>query len=178
MGSVGRLGSHEPHRPRRLVSNHVDRPVRCRCRRDHARSIQTGCAGCGWPHTGPLACLPRYRLVDQSADRSPPRKADSGSDPLSAEAFPEDLGVLRDVCRPRRSLAAAGQLSGASRSRGRASHVADQHGTCACWRICPRTTSATFRPENSSNERRRHSIPCKAWNDTEATSLTGTTPNL
>ncbi len=57
--------------------------------------------------------------------------ADGRPDPLSPEAFPKDLGVLRDLRRPGRSLAAAGQLSGASRRRGRASHVADQHGTCA-----------------------------------------------
>ena len=32
--------------------------------------------GCGWAHTGPLVCLPRYRLVDQPAARSPRSKAD------------------------------------------------------------------------------------------------------
>ena len=47
-----------------------------------------------------------------------------------------------------------------------------------CWRICPRTTSATFRPDNSSSARRRRSRPWKAWNGTGATSTTGTTPSL
>jgi hypothetical protein len=55
----------------------------------------------GRAHTGPLVCLSCHRLVDQSAASPPPRKTDSGSDPLPAEAFPEDLGLLRDVCRPR-----------------------------------------------------------------------------
>ena len=101
MEPVGRLGSQSPHRSRRLVPDHVDRPSHCRCRSDYARAIEAGRAGCGRAHTGPLVCLSRYRLVDQSAARSPPRTVDSGSDPLSAEAFPEDLGVLRDLRRPR-----------------------------------------------------------------------------
>ena len=58
-------------------------------------------------HTGPLVCLPRYRLVDQPAARSPRSKSDGRPDPLSPEAFPKDLGVLRDLRRPGRSLAAA-----------------------------------------------------------------------
>ncbi len=87
--------------------DHVDRPAHCHGHGDHAWGVKAGRVGCGWAHTGPLVCLPRYRLVDQSAARSPPRKADSGSDPLSAEAFPENMGVLRDLHRPGRSLAAA-----------------------------------------------------------------------
>ena len=33
--------------------------------------------GCGWAHTGPLVCLPRDRVVDQPAPRSPRSKANS-----------------------------------------------------------------------------------------------------
>ena len=46
-----------------------------------------------------------------------------------------------------------------------------------CWRICPRTTSATFRPDDSSNARQRRSAPWKPWSGTGATSTTGTTRN-
>ena len=97
----------------------------------YSGGVKAGRAGCGRADTGPLVRLPRHRLVDQPAARSPPSTADSRADPLSAETFPQDLGVLRDLRRPGRSLAAARQLSGASRFRGRASHVADQHGACA-----------------------------------------------
>ena len=58
-------------------------------------------------------------------------RLDGRPDPLSPEDFPQDLGLLRDLRRPGRPLAAAGQLSGASRRRGRPSHFADQHGTGA-----------------------------------------------
>ncbi len=104
--------------------------------------IQTGRAGCGRAHTGPLVCLPRNRLVDQPAARPAAKQADSGSDSLSAEAFPENLGVLRDFRRPGRSLAAARQLSGAPGLPW--SRTARRPPTWAlrCWRICPRTTSA------------------------------------
>ena len=37
-------------------------------------AVKTGRAGCGRAHTGPLVCLPRYRLVDQSAARPPPKQ--------------------------------------------------------------------------------------------------------
>ena len=58
-------------------------------------------------HTGSLVCLARYRLVDQPAARPPRSKADDRADHLSPEAFPKDLGVLRDIRRPGGSLAAA-----------------------------------------------------------------------
>ena len=55
----------------------------------------------------------------------------TGPDALPPQARAKDLGVLRDVRRPGRPLAAAGQLPGTSGRRRRASHVADEHGTCA-----------------------------------------------
>ncbi len=41
------------------------------------------------------------------------------------------MGILRDVRRSGRPLAAAGQLSGASGRRRRAPHLAHEHGTCS-----------------------------------------------
>ena len=66
-----------------------------------------------------------------SAAHPPRSTADSRSDPLSAEACPENLGVFRDLHRPGRSLAAAGQLSGASCRHACAPHLSYQHGSCA-----------------------------------------------
>ena len=119
--------------------------------------IDAGHAGSGGTDSAPLDCLARNRLVDQPAARPPRSAADGRPDHFSAEDFAQDLGVLRDLRRPGRSLAAAGQLSGASGCRGRASHLADQHGALRCSRICPPTTSATFRPDSSSSARRMRS---------------------
>ena len=62
---------------------------------------------------------------------SPRSTADDGPDALPPQARAKDLGVLRDLRRPGRPMASAGQLPGASGRERRASHVADEHGTCA-----------------------------------------------
>ena len=60
--------------------------------------------------------------------------ADARADCLPAQAGSPHLGVLRDVRRPRRQLAATRQLPGGPRRDARASHVADQHGRRAARR--------------------------------------------
>ena len=62
----------------------------------------------GWAHTGPVVYLPGDRLVDQSTAHSPRREIDGRPDPLPAQDFSKDLGVLRNFRRPGRSLAAPG----------------------------------------------------------------------
>ena len=73
--------SGDPDRSRRTdllgsLPGDVDRSGRRRCRGDHSRAFTAGRAGCGRAHTGPLVCLPRYRLVGQPAARFPRSKAD------------------------------------------------------------------------------------------------------
>ena len=131
MGSGGRPAAPLPHGPCRLVSDHVDRPGHGHCRGDCAGGVKAGGPGGGRTDIGPLVCRPCDRLVDQPAAGAAPSQADRGATPLSAEDLPENLGLFRDLCRPGRSLAAAGQLSGTSRARCRASHVTDQHGPFA-----------------------------------------------
>ena len=98
------------------------------------------------PIVGPLVCFARDRVVDQPAARSPARQADRRSDHFPAESFAQNLGILRDLRRPGRSLAAAGQLSGASRAAS--SLIARRRPTwdLRCSPICPPTTSVTFPP--------------------------------
>ncbi len=71
MESVGRPGSQSPHGPRRLLPVDVDRPRHCDRRSDLSGAFETGRVGRGRAHTGPLVCLPRDRVVDQPAARSP-----------------------------------------------------------------------------------------------------------
>ena len=73
--------------------------------------------GVGRTRPGPVVRLPRHRLVDQPPARPPQSGAYGGPDPLSQEAFAQNLGVLRNLRRPGRSLAATGQLSGIPQSR-------------------------------------------------------------
>ena len=47
----------------------------------------------------PVVCFSRHRLVDQPAARAQGSKPDRRPDRVSAEHFPQDLGVLRDVRR-------------------------------------------------------------------------------
>ena len=64
--SVGRLGWPQPHGPRRIVSDHVDRAVGGRSCRNLAGGIQAGCLGRSRTRVGPLVALPGHGLVDQS----------------------------------------------------------------------------------------------------------------
>ncbi len=94
--------------PGRLLSNDVDRPPYRFGRGDLSRVYEASRVIGGWAHTGPLVCFAGYRLVDQSAAPAPRRQIDGRPDPLPPEDCPKDLGVLRDLRRPGRSLAAAG----------------------------------------------------------------------
>ena len=131
MATVGEPGPQSRRRPGGLLPIDVDRPRDRRCRDDPPRVFEAGRAGDGRAHPGPVVCLPRHRLVDQPPARSPKSGTFGGPDPLSPEAFTEDLGVLRNLRRSGRPLAATGQLPGIPRRRGCPSHVADQHGACA-----------------------------------------------
>ena len=95
-------------------------------------------AGAGRPGlaaAAPLLLLwfaaPIDHLAHQPSADAARRAADGGPAPLSRRRRPQDLGLLRHVRRPGRSLAAAGQLPGVAGARGGASHVADQHGAGA-----------------------------------------------
>ena len=120
-----------PPGPRRRVGEDVDRP-RARWRR-----VRVPVAGpAGRPrrrraHPAPLVRRPGHHLADQPSADAARRAADHGPAALPPRRRPQDLGLLRHLRRPRRSLAAAGQLPGVARSRGGASHVADQHGAGA-----------------------------------------------
>ena len=76
----------------------------------------------------PVVPLAGHRVVDQSSARARRSAPDDGADDLPAQGRAQDLGVLRDLRRPGRPLAAAGQLPGTSGRQRRASHVADEHG--------------------------------------------------
>jgi hypothetical protein len=65
-----RLGSPSPHGPRCLLPDDVDCPCHRHCHCDLSGAFEVCRARRGWPHPGPLAFLPRYRLVDQQASRS------------------------------------------------------------------------------------------------------------
>ena len=106
----------------------------------------------------------------------PPRAgaSDRRADRLPAQARAQDLGVLRDLRRPRRQLAAAGQLSGTS-GRAIAHRTSPTNIGLPCSRTWPPTTSATSRPASWSSARANASTRCKSWSATAATSTTGTT---
>ena len=103
--SVRQPGSPESSHPRRLLSHHVGRPRRGHGSRAPVDAGPTGRARGRRTSPGSLARRACHRLVDQPAAGSPRGKAERRSDRLSPEAVPKDLGVLRDVRRPRRSLA-------------------------------------------------------------------------
>ena len=166
----------QPHGPGRLLPDDVDRPRPCHRRGRSIWRLSRPAALAGRAHPGPLVCLPRHRLVDQPAARSPRSTAVGRPDPLSPEAFPEDLGVLRNLRRPGRSLAAAGQLSGhpvaavAHRTSPTnmglallANLSAYDFGYISAGQLIERTA--------------KRSAPWKPWNGTGATSTTGTTPS-
>ena len=71
MESVKQSGSQSPHRPRRLLSDDVDRARSCRCRGDLSDAVGAGRVRCGDAHSGSLVRFPRYRVVDQPAAHSP-----------------------------------------------------------------------------------------------------------
>ncbi len=99
-------------------------------RGDGDRAGPGGTVRAGGSRAGPAAVAgrPGNRLVAQPA-AGPPRSApDHGTDALPAPAGATDLGVLRDLRRSGRPLAAAGQLPGASGRPRRASHFTDEHG--------------------------------------------------
>ncbi len=109
----------------------VDRPRDRRRRDDRPRGFEAGRAGDGRARPRPVVRLSRRRLVDQPPARPPQGRPFGEPDPLSPEAFAQDLGVLRDVRRSGRALAAAGQLPGIPHRRDRPPYVADQHGARA-----------------------------------------------
>ena len=86
-----------------------------------------------WPGRSCSSGLPPPPSPGGSAGRSLDASAEltTARDAVSAQAGAKDVGLLRDLRRPGRPLAATGQLSGASGRHGRAPHVADQHGACA-----------------------------------------------
>ena len=131
MESVRRYGPRSPRGFCRLVPVNVDRSGDRSCHGDLPGACEAGRAGRGRSPAGPLVCLSRGRLVDQPIARPPIATAFGRPDPLSPGAFTKDLVVLRDLRGPGGSLVASRQLSGVSRCRGCASHVADQHGACA-----------------------------------------------
>ena len=63
MESVGRSGAPWPLGPRRLLSDDVDRPPYRFSRGDLPGVFEASRVIGGWAHTGPLVCLPGYRLV-------------------------------------------------------------------------------------------------------------------
>ena len=95
---------------------------------DNIRSVRIGGVRAD---TFAVVRLTRNRMVDQPAARSSRSAADDGPDTLPPKACATDMGVLRDLRRPGRPLASAGQLPGTSVRQRRASHIADEHGTCA-----------------------------------------------
>ncbi len=139
MESVGRsqtrsspLRRHgQPVRTGSVGAVDVDRPGLRRGYGDPAGGIGSACLGGGRADPVPLVCLARYRMVDQPAVRAPRSAADGGRDALPPQPRAKDMGILRNVRRTGRPMAAAGQLPGASGRHRRASHVADQHGPCA-----------------------------------------------
>ncbi len=103
-------------------------------RRDHRRPvgrIRFDRTGDRRPDPRSVVRFAGHRLVGEPAARAARSAPRVRADPLSANARAPDLGVLRDVRRPRRPMAAAGQPAGASDRGGRAPHVADEHGTLA-----------------------------------------------
>ncbi len=94
---------------------------------------------------------------------------------LPANPRAQDLGVLRNVRRPGRPMAAAGQLAGASGRHGRASHLADEHGTRAA-RESDRLR-LRLHPGRTTHRcaRRTPWARCRPWSGTRAISTTGTT---
>ena len=96
---------------------------------------------------------------------------------LPAQARAADLGVFRDLRRAGRSLAAARQLSGASRSRARASHVADEHRPGAARESCRLRLRLRARRAADRAHRQHVATRCSRSSEHEAISTTGTTPH-
>src|SRR5208283_5483733 len=105
MESVGRWRAPWPLGPRRLFSGDVACPHYGPGRGDLPGVFEASHVSGGWAHIGPLVCLPGSSLVDRATAHSPRRQIDSRADPLPPEDFPEDLGLLRDLRRPGKSLA-------------------------------------------------------------------------
>ena len=129
----------------------------------------------GRAHPGPLVRLAGHRLVDQPAACSPRSQADAPTRPFFSES-------LR--ARPGRSSrpSSARKITGCRRTTIRniplpRSPIAPRRPTWdwRCWRICPRTTSATSRPGNWSSARPMHCTRWKPWSAIAAISTTGTT---
>ena len=80
------------------------------------------------PPSGALAGVAPRRLVDQQAGQAGRGGVEPSAAGVPARACPADLAVLRRFRRPRRQLAAAGQLSGVSVVHDRLAHLPHQHG--------------------------------------------------
>ncbi len=106
----------------------VDRACRRHRHCDPAGSFCAARLGRSCADTPVVVRLARHRLVDQPAARSARSAAHHGRDAFPAQACAKDLGVFRDLRRPGRPMAAAGQLAGASGRDHRPSHIADEHG--------------------------------------------------
>ena len=157
----GRCGSRRRSPLRRLALSGGTEPVGVGGRRRRSCSCGSPRPAIAWWISRPLA---RREA-----------RADDRADALPAQARAPDLGVLRDLRRPGRPLAAARQLPGASGRRGRASHVADQHGTGAAGEPGGVRLRLHLRPDSSSSARRTLCARWTRWSGTRATSTTGTT---
>ena len=103
-------------------------------------------------------------------------RPDRGADPLPGSHRAQDLGLLRDLRRPRGPLAAAGQPPGGPGGRPGPSHLTRPTWAWRCWGIWPPTTSATSPRAKCWNVPSTPSTPWPPWSATGATSTTGTTP--
>ena len=137
----------QPQRPRRLFALDVDRARHRRCGGvDLAAATPAALALAApilllWLASPAIAWWISRPLARRKAPLTPEQTR------FLRDACAQDLGILRDLRRPGRSLAAAGQLSGASARP--CSRTAPRRPTwgCRCWRTCPPTTSATCRPD-------------------------------
>ena len=121
----------QPRRSRRLFALDVGRTRRRRRHGDPSGGRAPGGVGAGGADTAVVVRLARHRVVVQPPARAPRGDLDARADALPARACAPHLGVLRELRRPGKPLAAARQLPGVSRCHARASHVADQHGARA-----------------------------------------------
>src|SRR5271169_5312430 len=107
MESLERTRSWPPHEPGRNLPDDVDRPGAVDLRGDLSRGFAAFGPGLCWTPARTLVHFAAHRMVDQPSAGPPRSAADGGPDRVSAKTVAQDLGVLRDLCRPRRSLAAA-----------------------------------------------------------------------
>ena len=173
-----RPGPRSPHRPRRPLSSDVDRPRLCWRRGGLSDAVGAGSVRRGDARSGSLVRLPGYRLVDQPAARSPARQALTDDQTLFLRklarktwAFFETFVGPDDHWLPPDNYQEHPVVD------GRASHVADQHGTGAA----RQSVRVRLRLPVGRTTHRTHGECAphdgQRWNGTRATSTTGTTRN-